>query len=75
MITPSFFLKLEPVPGSTISPCAQQAQRLADQLGVVVSFGFCGVTCLARPGGNVDKLLNEHHAATVQVTRTCIATS
>lgn len=56
-----FYLKVEAFAGRDIHQCAKEAIRLANFLGVVIEFGFNGVTCGARPGDNWELLVNAYH--------------
>ena len=42
--------------GSSPEHLAQDAQRIADQLGVMAEYDFNGVRCIAWPGGSAQKL-------------------
>jgi hypothetical protein len=53
---PLFSLMLEPMNGADPLPLAQDAQRIADQLGVMAEYNFNGVRCIAYPSGNPAEL-------------------
>lgn len=53
----SFYLRLETQPGTGIQTAAGEACVLANKLGVVVTFDFNGVLCMAIPGGSSDVLV------------------
>lgn len=53
---PVFSVTLEPMIGSSPEHLAQDAQRIADQLGVMAEYDFNGVRCIALPGGSAQKL-------------------
>lgn len=53
---PLFSLHLEPMNGAEPLPLAQDAQRIADQLGVMAEYDFNGVRCIAYPGGKAEQL-------------------
>lgn len=55
-----FYLNLEAQPGTDIRDACGEAQLLAERLGVVVKFGFNGVTCMAIPGGSADALAADY---------------
>lgn len=44
-------LKVEGFAGTGIRECCQEACRLARRLGIIVTFDFNGVHCMARPDG------------------------
>lgn len=46
----TFSIKVEPFAGTDIDAACAEAVRLANAWGIVVTFGFSGVTCMARPG-------------------------
>lgn len=50
-------IKAEADLGSSIKKAANEAQRLADLLSVGIHFDFNGITCIARPGGSVEFLV------------------
>jgi hypothetical protein len=51
-----FTLKLEAGAGTSITEASEEAQSIADKLGVIVSFDFNGVDCNAVPNGNAHML-------------------
>lgn len=53
---PCFSIHLEPAPTSDAGDLAKDAQRLADQLGVIAEYDFNGVRCMAFPGGSAKNL-------------------
>lgn len=63
---PLFSLHLEPMNGAEPFPLAQDAQRIADQLGVMVEYDFNGVRCIAYPGGKAEQL---HHQTQLALGR------
>lgn len=50
-------IKAEVEPGSTINDASKQAVELASKLNTYVEFSFNGVTCIAKPGGDAEKLV------------------
>ena len=59
----NFWFNLEPMPGCNIYNCAKEAIRIAELLGVTVSFKFNGVDCGARAGDDPDLLVENYHYA------------
>ena len=51
---PALELPVEVRPGSSIEKAFSEALRIANTLGVVVTFDFNGTRCVARPGGEVS---------------------
>lgn len=52
-------LRVEFNPGDDIRNASEDAQCLADRLGVTVDFKFNTVTCIASPGGTATMLADE----------------
>lgn len=55
-------LILEALAGDHILKCGDDAQRVADLLGITAKFEFNGVTCLAFPGGSGSDLVKSFDA-------------
>lgn len=53
---PCFTLKLEAGAGTAIDEACEEAQSIADKLGVLVAFDFNGVDCNAVPSGSAHRL-------------------
>lgn len=51
---PTLELPVEVRPGSSINDAFSEALRIANTLGVVVTFDFNGTRCVARPGGDAS---------------------
>jgi hypothetical protein len=60
---PLFSLKLDPMNGAEPFPLARDAQRIADQLGVMAEYDFNGVRCIAYPGGSAKQLHDQTQLA------------
>lgn len=56
-----FYLEVEATPGSDIQDAAAEAIRLAEHLGVTVTFKFNNVECGARASDNPDWLVAAYH--------------
>lgn len=52
----SAFLTIDCTAGSDIRHIADDAQRIADMLGISVDFRFNDVSCVAAPGGSASRL-------------------
>lgn len=49
-------IEMDVLGGAQIDATAQAAQRIADLLGISVTFSFNDVKCCAAPGGSADTL-------------------
>lgn len=54
-MTTEAIIEVRFTPGDSIEEAFSEAIRLAKALGVWVEFKFNGITCMARPGGEVLK--------------------
>lgn len=70
-----FYLNLEAQPGTDIRVACKEAQSLAERLGVVVKFGFNGVTCMAVPGGSSEELAADYDDCVDDPVTHSVATS
>jgi hypothetical protein len=55
----SLFLNVEVPGGTSIADAAQETIALANRIGVTVRFDFNGVRCLACPGDDPKRLIEE----------------
>ena len=51
-------VKVDLLPGTAIEAAAHELCQLANRIGVFVEAGFNGVTLIAAPGDNPEKLAN-----------------
>jgi len=55
------FLRLEAVPGETITNCAEEAIRISTEMNVAVVFEFNGFDFLAYPNKSIKQIEEEYY--------------
>lgn len=66
----SAFITIDNTGGTDITNASEDAQRIADLLGIWVEFKFNDVKCYAAPGGSAEYLAqNQQHEQARALTR------
>lgn len=71
----AFSLELHGFAGSSIEDCCKEAVRLAEKLGIGITFNFNGVKCFAFEGDDPDLIVRDWHRALSSQSKYKLATA